>query len=180
MPAEDYTAVEAERAALWVPAPVIFVAAAANGQRNVMIAIRALRWDDPPTAAVLVGVAKHSLTGELLRASGEFSVGLLDASQEPLVAVGRQVSQASSHDVDKFAAYGLQTLPATRIGAPLIDGCAINLECRLRRWVDVGDRYDVVIGDILALHTHRDFAPLFLVAGQPFALPVALPRPAPS
>ena len=175
MPLGDYTTVDLARAAAWVPAPVIFVAAAAHGQRNVMIAVRALRWDDPPNASVLLGVAKHSLTGELLRASGEFSVGLLDASQESLLARGRELSKASSREEDKFAAFGLHTLPATQIGAPLVDGCALNLECRLRRYVDVGDPYDVVIGDIVALHARRDMAPMFLVASQPFGLPVRLP-----
>jgi flavin reductase (DIM6/NTAB) family NADH-FMN oxidoreductase RutF len=172
MPASDYAPIDSARAALWVPAPVIFVAAAANGARNVMIAIRLLRWGDPPQSSVLVGVAKHSLTGELLRTSGEFSVGLLTDGQQDLITAGRQLSQASSRDVDKFAAFGLQTLPATQIQAPLVDGCAMNLECRLRRYVDVDDPYDVVIGDIVALHVRRGLAPLLLVAGQPCVLAV--------
>jgi flavin reductase (DIM6/NTAB) family NADH-FMN oxidoreductase RutF len=173
MSTSEYASVDAARASLWVPAPVILVAAAAGGARNVMIAVRLMRWDDAPHSSVLVGVAKHSLTGELLRASGEFSVGILTDGQQDLLAAARQLSQVSSHDVDKFAAYGLQTLAASQIQAPLIDGCAMNLECRLRRYVDLDDPYDAVIGDVVALHVRRDLAPLLLVAGQASALPVA-------
>ena len=49
----------------------------------------------------------------------------------------------------------------------------MNLECRLRRYVDLDDPYDAVIGDVVALHVRRDLAPLLLVAGQASALPVA-------
>src|SRR5829696_1751647 len=104
MSTSEYASVYAARASLCVPAPVILVAAAASGVRNVMIAVRLMRWDDAPRSSVLLGVAKHSLTGELLRASGEFSVGILTDGQQDLLAAARQLSQASSREVDKFAA----------------------------------------------------------------------------
>jgi flavin reductase (DIM6/NTAB) family NADH-FMN oxidoreductase RutF len=174
MAATDYEVIEGGQASLWVPAPVILVAAAAGGERNVMIAVRLMRWDDPPNSSIMVGVAKHSVTGELLRASGEFTVGILADGQQRLLAAAKEVSRVSSREVDKFAAYGLDPLPATRVQAPLVDGCAINVECKLRRYVDVQDHYDAVIGDVLALHVRRELAPVLLVASQPWVLPVKL------
>jgi flavin reductase (DIM6/NTAB) family NADH-FMN oxidoreductase RutF len=177
MAAEDYERVDPERASVWVPAPVILVAAAAGARRNVMVAVRLMRWDDPPRSSILVGVAKHSVTGELLRESGEFTVGILTEDQQPVLAAAREMVKASSREVDKFAGYGLQTLPATRVQAPLIDGCALNVECRLRHYLDVDDAYAAVIGDVVAMHARRDMRPLFLVNSQPFALPIELKPP---
>src|ERR671926_1995949 len=50
--AADYERVDPERASVWVPAPVILVAAAAGERRNVMVAVRLMRWDDPPRASI--------------------------------------------------------------------------------------------------------------------------------
>jgi flavin reductase (DIM6/NTAB) family NADH-FMN oxidoreductase RutF len=172
MPAADYTSLDVERASNWVPAPVILVAAAAGDRRNVMIAVRLMRWDDPPLASILVGVARHSVTGELLRESGEFTVGILSEDQQPVLAAAREMVKASSRDVDKFAGYGLRTLPASRVQAPLIDGCALNVECTLRHYLDVDEHYAAVIGNVVAIHARRDMRPLFLVNSAPFALPV--------
>jgi flavin reductase (DIM6/NTAB) family NADH-FMN oxidoreductase RutF len=174
MAAADYERVAVDRASVWVPAPVILVAAAAGEQRNVMIAVRLMRWDDPPRASILVGVAKHSVTGELLRESGEFTVGILTEGQQRVLAKAREMVKASSREVDKFAGYGLETLPATQVKTPLIDGCALNIECTLRHYLDVDEHYAAVIGDVVAMHARRGMQPLFLVNGQPFALPVEL------
>ncbi len=177
MAAADYELLDVERASNWVPAPVILVAAAAGERRNVMLAVRLMRWDDPPRASVLVGVAKHSVTGELLRESGEFTVGILMDDQRRVLAAAREMVKASSREVDKFAGYGLQTLPASKIQAPLIDGCALNLECTLRHYLDVDEHYAAVIGNVVAIHARRDLRPLFLVNSQPFALPVDFGTP---
>ncbi len=177
MAAADYELLDVERASNWVPAPVILVAAAAGERRNVMLAVRLMRWDDPPRASVLVGVAKHSVTGELLRESGEFTVGILMDDQRPVLAAAREMVKASSREVDKFAGYGLQTLPASKVQAPLVDGCALNLECTLRHYVDVDEHYAAVIGNVVAIHARRDLRPLFLVNSQPFALPVEFGTP---
>ena len=177
MAAADYELLDVARASNWVPAPVILVAAAAGERRNVMLAVRLMRWDDPPRASVLVGVAKHSVTGELLRESGEFTVGILMDDQRPVLAAAREMVKASSREVDKFAGYGLQTLPASKVQAPLVDGCALNLECTLRHYVDVDEHYAAVIGNVVAIHARRDLRPLFLVNSQPFALPVEFGTP---
>ncbi len=169
----NYETVDLARASYWVPAPVILVAAAAGAERSVMLAVRLMRWDDAP-ASIMIGVAKHSVTAELMRASGDFVVAILADGQQPVLAAARELSKLSSRAVDKFDAYGLHPLPATRVRAPLVDRCAINVECTLRRSVDLGDTYNAVVGDIVAMHVRPDLAPLLLVGSQPVALP--LPR----
>ncbi|HQW86177.1 MAG TPA: flavin reductase, partial [Flavobacteriales bacterium] len=37
----------------------------------------------------------------------------------------------SGRDTDKFARFGLTPRPASMVGAPLIDECFANLECRV-------------------------------------------------
>ena len=57
----------------------------------------------------------------------------------------------SGRDVDKFAACGFHALPGTRVSAPLIEECPINIECVTRHRLSLG-AHDLLIGEIVAVH----------------------------
>lgn len=126
--------------------PVTLVSAAAGGRRNVMAAswVMPLDFDPPKVIAVVDG---RSFTRELIDASGEFALSLPCRRQaEQVLAVG----SVSGRDGDKFAAAGLSTFPASRIGAPLIRGCAAWLECRVLPNEGNQQRHDLFIAEVLA------------------------------
>lgn len=68
-----------------------------------------------------------------------YSFGLLQATNEcviniPTVEIAKKVvgcGNASGANTDKFERFGLTARPATRVGAPLIEECFANLECRV-------------------------------------------------
>jgi flavin reductase (DIM6/NTAB) family NADH-FMN oxidoreductase RutF len=63
------------------------------------------------------------------------------------------------------------------VQAPLIDGCALNIECKLRHYLDVDEQYAAVIGEVVAMHALREMEPLFLMNSQSFVLPVEFAPP---
>ena len=103
------------------------VSSAHDGRCNVMAASWAMPLDfDPPKVAVVVDA--RSFTRELIEGSGEFVLSIpTKAIADKVLAVGSQ----SGREMDKFAAYSVGTSPATKVQAPLIDGCVAWLECRV-------------------------------------------------
>ena len=91
--------------------PVTLVSSAANGRSNVMAAAWAMPLDFDP-AKVLLVVDSQTLTRELIEVSGEFALSI------PCRRIADKVLAAGSmsgRDGDKFAASGLETLPASRM-----------------------------------------------------------------
>ena len=100
----------------------------------------------PPT--LVVGVRRTRRTLELIRTTGDFSVNV------PHTALAAQVDLcgiASGRKVDKLAVTGLTLGPSAVIAAPLVEECRYNLECQVRREVEVGE-YVVIFGEIVEAH----------------------------
>ena len=126
--------------------PTTLIASAAGGRRNVMAAawVMALDFDPARIAAV---IARDTFTRTLVDASGEFTVnvptlGMIDA----VYAAGR----VSGESVDKFVTHAFATAPASKVAAPLIEGCAAWLECRVLPEPAIQERYDLFIADVVA------------------------------
>ena len=109
------------------PGPVVMVTTARNGKPNIMT----MSWHtmiefEPP----LVGCVISNLN---------YSFGLLKATKEcviniPTVEIAEKVvgcGNTSGTTVDKFKKFGLTPKPASQVGAPLIEECYANLECRV-------------------------------------------------
>lgn len=133
--------------------PVTLVTSAHGGRRNIMAAAWAMPIDfDPPKVALVVD--KATLTRELIDASGAFVLNIPVVAQADLVfALGNM----SGRSTDKFAAHGLGTTPATRVEAPLLDGCAAWLECRVIAEPHNQQAHDLFIAAVVAAHADRRF-----------------------
>lgn len=127
--------------------PVTLVSSAHGGKSNVMAASWAMPLDfDPPKVIVIVDA--RTLTRQLIIASGEFGL------QIPTRAIAAQTLAAGTRsglDCDKFARYGIQTFAARKIGAPMIQGCAGWLECRVIP--DASQRFDIILGEVVAAYS---------------------------
>ena len=126
--------------------PVTLVSSCFDGRSNVMAAAWAMPLDfDPPK--VLVVIDSQTLTRELVESSGEFALSI------PCRRIADKVLAAgtlSGRDGDKFARTGLGFFAATKIGAPLIRGCAAWLECRVIPEPENQKRYDLFIAEVVA------------------------------
>jgi len=126
--------------------PTVLVSSTHAGQQNVMAAAWAMPLDfDPPKILVVIDKATH--TRKLMEASGEFALNVPCRYQaQAVVAAG----SASGADCDKFAASGLQAMPAQRIAAPLVQGCSAYLECRIIQEPHNQQQYDLFIAEVVA------------------------------
>ncbi|MEE9202198.1 MAG: flavin reductase family protein [Dehalococcoidia bacterium] len=134
------------------PTPVTLVTCVDDlGRPNIItLAWAGVVCSEPPQIGIAVRPSRHSY--HILRRSGQFVVNI--PSQEVLHATD-VCGTVSGRDHDKFALTGLTPLPATKVSAPLIAQCPINLECVLRHQLALGS-HDLFIGEVVAYHIRHD------------------------
>jgi flavin reductase (DIM6/NTAB) family NADH-FMN oxidoreductase RutF len=109
------------------PGPVVLVTTALNGNPNIM----AMSWHmmiefEPPLVGCVIS-------------NRNYSFGLLTATKEcviniPTVEIAKKVvgcGNTHGDKIDKFKKFGLTPKLAAKVGAPLIEECYANLECRV-------------------------------------------------
>jgi flavin reductase (DIM6/NTAB) family NADH-FMN oxidoreductase RutF len=129
--------------ALLEPGPVVLLTTARKGLANVMT----MSWHmmvefEPPLVACICSGANYSF--EALRATGECVIAL---PARKLAAKVVKVGNCSGSDTDKFKAFGLTPLEASKVKAPLIAECFANLECKVvdRRMMN---RYNMFVLEV--------------------------------
>lgn len=162
------------------PGPVVLVTTCVKGRSNIM----AMSWHtmvdfEPPLVACVISNRNHTFS--MIRASGECVINI------PTVVLARHVvgcGNTSGRGVDKFDAFGLTPLPASRVAAPLIAECYANLECRVvdRR---MAAKYNLFVLEVLkawadpAVKNPRTIHHLgrgeFMVSGGRIKLPSKMP-----
>ncbi|MBK4735464.1 flavin reductase family protein [Noviherbaspirillum pedocola] len=126
--------------------PTVIVGSAHAGRINLMSAAWSMPLDfSPPKVAVVVD--RNTYTRQLIEASGEFT---LNVPTRELAKLTVDVGSVSGRDVDKFAKYGIASLAAERVDAPLIAGCIGWLECRVIPEPHIQDTYDLFLGEVVA------------------------------
>lgn len=126
--------------------PTTLITSASGNRRNVMTAAWVMAVDYDPAKIVAV-IAADTFTRELVEASGEFVVNVPTVRMiDAVYASGR----ASGEDEDKFSLHALATSPGSIVGAPLLDGCAAWLECRVIPEPHMQERYDLFVADVVA------------------------------
>lgn len=135
------------------PSPAALITSCdADGRPNIITLGEAYNLSVRRPVIVGISIAKARHSHGLIAASGEFVLNL------PTTRILRQVDligTCSGREVDKFAAFGLTPLPATRVRPPLIAECPVNLECRVIGIHEIGD-HDTFVGEVLAEHVDED------------------------
>jgi 3-hydroxy-9,10-secoandrosta-1,3,5(10)-triene-9,17-dione monooxygenase reductase component len=109
---------------------------------------------EPPLVAVCP--AKTSQSWPTIEASGTFCANVLADGQE---ALARKFATTGG---DKFA--GVEWSPAPATGAPILDGVAAWIDCRINERYEAGDHW-LVLGEVLELSVHRDGGALVFHGG---------------
>lgn len=129
--------------------PVTIVTSAHGGRRNLMAAAWTMPLDfSPPKVCVVID--RNTLTRELVEASGCFVLNLPCRTQAQTTLDVGSLGGCDVPSGDKFAHYGLATRPASRIEAPLLEGCVGWLECRVVAEPHNQQAYDLFIGEVVA------------------------------
>ena len=108
-------------------------------------------------ALVLACLKTDSRTLAAVRDSGHFCVNILCAEQGDLA-----YRFAKSGSDDRFA---LTAVEAGVTGAPLLAGCATQIECALHAVHDGGD-HEILVGRVLRVVVDEAKAPLVYVRGR--------------
>ncbi len=137
---------------LLFPTPVVLVTCQDGSSRPNIITIA---WtgvvnSQPPMIGISVQPIRYS--HELIGASGEFGVNI---PTREMLKVADYCGSVSGRKVHKFETTGLTPFQGEKIGAPLIEECPVNLECKVRHFLTLG-MHDLFIGEILAVHADKD------------------------
>jgi len=157
------------------PGPVVLLSTAHHGRPNVMpMSWHTMLEFEPPLVACVV--SNRNFTFRALKATKECVINI------PTVELAKKVvacGNASGRDIDKFAAFKLTPVPASRVQAPLIAECYANLECKvvdtravpkyclfvlevLKAWIDPATKHPRTI--------HHRGKGVFMVAGKTMRL----------
>lgn len=110
---------------------------------------------NPPVVVFCPALNRHRNKKDTLaniEATGEFVIATVT---EPIAERMNVCSTEFPHGISEFERSGLTPLAATKVKAKLVKESPVNIECRLRQVVSLGDgpgSGQVVFGDIVAVH----------------------------
>lgn len=123
------------------------------GKSNLMTLV----WITPVSAEpplVGIAIAPAHYTHKLIEETGEFVIGMAGEGMEDAVL---KAGSGSGRDREKFKESGLTEMKASKVSAPLIKECPINLECKLAQKHKIGD-HTFFVGEVLAAHVFNEKA----------------------
>ncbi len=137
---------------LLIPLPAVMVTCQAKGQKPNIITIS---WigivnSEPPMLSISIQPKRHSYN--IVKDTGQFVVNL---TGEKHLYAADFCGNRSGREYDKFRELKLTAIPATRVTAPLIKECPINLECVVRQSLLLGT-HEMFISEIVAVHADTD------------------------
>lgn len=117
---------------------------------NIMVANWITQASFSPRLVAL-GLQKTSYTHQLISAGRVFTVNIFNEADADVIK-GFTKSREKNPDKVKDANYSAG--PET--GAPVVDGAAAYLECRVVQIVDVGGDHDLVVGEVVGAGVSKE------------------------
>ena len=132
--------------------PVYLASMADRGKKNIItIGMFAFFSGTPSLVGIGISPKRHSY--ELICRSREFVVNI--PTRKLMKAVSTCGSK-SGRDIDKFEVAKLTPVKGTKVNAPLIKECPVNIECRVVKEVETGDHV-WFIGEVVATHAEKGY-----------------------
>ncbi|MFW9974711.1 MAG: flavin reductase family protein [Candidatus Thorarchaeota archaeon] len=130
-----------------VPCPVVLLSVAGEDKPNIIT----LSWvanvcSKPPT--IIAGIRPERYSYKLVKEAGEFALNIPTSSQ---IDGTEFAGTKSGRDHDKFTEGGFTPEPATKIKAPLIKECPINIECKTTQIIPLGAHH-LFVAEVVAVH----------------------------
>ena len=136
------------------PLPVVLVGTG-NGREfknNLLtVAWAGIVCSDPAMLSISVRPERYSYAA--LIATREFTVNVPLARQAKCVD---WCGVVSGRDHDKFAEQNLTAIRGTKVQAPLVGECPLNLECKVKEILHLGS-HDLFLAEILAVQVSDSF-----------------------
>jgi flavin reductase (DIM6/NTAB) family NADH-FMN oxidoreductase RutF len=132
---------------------------------NAMTAAWAIPVSHRPTL-VVVHIAPQRHTHDFVMETKEFGLSILADDQMELA---QHAGTASGRKLDKFASGLLKPKQPKVIAAPLLEGCAATMECKLEKAISMGD-HTIFVGRVVAMERDTTKKPLVLHRGTYYKL----------
>ena len=133
------------------PLPTLLVGAMIDGKPNFMTAAwGSIAEAEPPMVCLSIRRSRHTRKG--IEVGGGLTVNVPAASQV------REVDFCgieSGSRVDKIARCGFTVSTCGATGAPMVDECPVNVECRIDQIVELG-AHSLVIAFIVEVYVAED------------------------
>ncbi len=136
-----------------IPMPVVMVSCQKKGQRPniITIAWSGIACSEPPM--ISIAIRKGRFSHDIISQSKEFVVNIIT---ESLLSQTDYCGTKSGKNVDKFNETRLTPIKGTKVDAPLIKECPVNLECVVKAITSLGS-HDLFIGEIVATHIDSEY-----------------------
>jgi flavin reductase (DIM6/NTAB) family NADH-FMN oxidoreductase RutF len=135
------------------PLPAVMVSCQREGKRPNIIT---LSWvgvvcSEPP----MVGIAirKNRFSFGIIKESKEF---VINVPTQKLLKATDFCGIKSGKNVDKFAEAKLTPVRGSKVNAPLIQECPVNLECVVKEILELGS-HNLFIAEIVATHVDSEY-----------------------
>jgi flavin reductase (DIM6/NTAB) family NADH-FMN oxidoreductase RutF len=136
-----------------------------DGKPNAMTAAWAVPVSHRPPL-VVVHIAPQRFTHDIIMETKEFGLCILAEDQ---MDISQHAGTVSGRKVDKFSGNVMQAKPSSMIGAPVLEGCAVTMECKLEKAISMGD-HTIFVGRVVAIDKAADKKPLILHRGVYYGL----------
>ena len=140
----NYKKTDLSRCLLFIePGPVTLISSYNKETKkpNLMTISWTIALDFSHRMALCTGAWNYSF--DLIMKNKECVVAIPPASMAETVV---KIGDISGKECDKFEKFGIKTLKAEKVDAPLIDGCIANLECKV---VDFVKKYGLIILEVV-------------------------------
>lgn len=141
----------------WFPAPVVLVSCSDGKMENkniITIAWTGVLCSRPPLISVSIRPTRFS--HELLSDSKEFVVNIPTSEQ---IEEAKLCGSKSGRATNKWKTCGFTPEKATKVSAPLIKECPINIECKVVKTLPDMGTHTIFIGEVQAIHVDPQAAP---------------------
>jgi len=114
---------------------------------------------------IAIFLHEQDATAENIKKTKEFGVNLAAENQNVVCSVA---GGSSGHDVDKIGALkdlGVQFYKAKKIKAPMVEGAAMNAECKVVKQEKLGDHI-MFVGEVVEISADENTKPIIYHDGK--------------
>jgi flavin reductase (DIM6/NTAB) family NADH-FMN oxidoreductase RutF len=105
---------------------------------------------------LVVSVARHILTHELIEEAGEFVLNVASSNQAKLA---RKLGSTHGKEIDKFKEFDISTEKANKVNAPMIKGSFAHLECKVVTSYSTGN-YTIYLAEVVDYRVDDNLVPV--------------------
>ena len=135
------------------PVPAVMVSCQRKGEKPNIITVAWAGTICSDPVMLSISVRKERYSHSIIKETKEFVVNL--TTKDTCFATD-YCGVKSGRDVDKFKEMKLTPAAASKISAPLIDECPVNIECRVVDIKELGS-HDMFIAEVVAVHADEAY-----------------------